>query len=133
MPSTKTFPVKRYIRGLVCAGTVAIAFGQAHTSHDAPPPIPVTASPLGKALDLIRQGQTDEARRDLTAMLAAKPDDPELYHQLARSCLTDFCAPVVGERPHFAEPGDGGFGQYTAAQPRSHTGVEGQGRHTRTR
>ena len=62
-----------------------------HAVHDDPlPPIPVAESALRKPLDLIRLGRTDDARRELRALLAVKRDDAELHHQLARSYLADF-------------------------------------------
>ncbi len=45
---------------------------------------------LRKPLLLLRQGKTQEARQELTALLTRNPADPEIHYQLARSHLMDF-------------------------------------------
>ena len=84
MPSTNPL-----VLGIIVLFITA-ATGLAQPAH--PPVIPVTENALRRPLDLIRQGTTDEARRELNALLSAKPAEPEIYHQLARSYLTDFYA-----------------------------------------
>ncbi len=54
------------------------------------PPVPERPSPLRKALLLLRQDKTQEARRELTRLLKAGATDPEIYHQIARSHWSDF-------------------------------------------
>jgi len=56
------------------------------------PPIPETASPLRKALLLLRQDRTLEARQELTVLLKSHPADAEIHYQIARSYLMDFYA-----------------------------------------
>ena len=88
--------MKNWLTGVGFAFTALLAYGQ--HPHESPPPIPVTDSALRQPLILIRQGKTEEARRTLMAMLAARPDDAELYHQLGRSYLAEFHArPASGQ------------------------------------
>ncbi len=64
-----------------------LALGQ----HDkAGPALPKDESPLRKALLLLRQGQTQNARQEINRLLQANPSDAELYYQLARTYLTEF-------------------------------------------
>ncbi len=53
-------------------------------------PLPEKSGPLRKAQLLLREGKTDEARKDLEEQRKARPDDPELLYQIARSYLLDF-------------------------------------------
>ncbi len=53
------------------------------------PPVPSASS---KALALLRQAKTAEARLELERMLRETPDDAELHYQMARSHLMDFYA-----------------------------------------
>ncbi|MDF3043666.1 MAG: ASPIC/UnbV domain protein, partial [Thermomicrobiales bacterium] len=46
--------------------------------------------PLRAAQLLIRDGKTDEARKDLDRQRKLRPNDPELLFQIARSYLVDF-------------------------------------------
>jgi tetratricopeptide (TPR) repeat protein len=63
-------------------------FGQ----HELHPNEPLTQPDptLRAALLLIRQGKTEEARKELTALLATRPNDPEVHYQIARAHLADF-------------------------------------------
>lgn len=45
---------------------------------------------LASVHKLLRQSKTEAARKELTALVAASPDDAELQYQLARSHLLDF-------------------------------------------
>jgi tetratricopeptide (TPR) repeat protein len=62
--------------------------------HDQQPlmetPVPERSGPLRKAQLLLREGKTDEARKDLEQQRRARPNDPELLYQIARSYLLDF-------------------------------------------
>jgi tetratricopeptide (TPR) repeat protein len=73
---------------------VAQAFGQQASSSTgllrSGAPIPEKASPLRKALLLLRQDKSQEARQELHALLNSGATDPEIYYQLARSHLIDF-------------------------------------------
>src|SRR5262249_2781083 len=53
-------------------------------------PVPSPAGPLRRAQLLLREGKTDEARRDLEQQRKSRPADPELFYQIARSYLLDF-------------------------------------------
>src|SRR5205085_4454208 len=54
------------------------------------PPVPEKATPLRKALTLLRESKTEEARKELEGLRKARATDPELYYQVARSYLIDF-------------------------------------------
>ncbi|MGH9721656.1 MAG: FG-GAP-like repeat-containing protein [Bryobacteraceae bacterium] len=54
------------------------------------PPVPEKQGPLRKALLLLRQDKTGEARAELSRLLKSGADDPEIYFQLARSHLSEF-------------------------------------------
>ncbi len=54
------------------------------------PPIPDKPSQLRKALLLLRQDKTQEARDELHRLLKSGTTDSEIYHQIARSHLIDF-------------------------------------------
>ena len=77
---------------LVLAAGAAPAFLQEHDHHPAPPGPAVSrpASPLRDVADLIRRGDTAEARRKVEAYLKLHPNDAEGWYQLARAHLTDF-------------------------------------------
>jgi tetratricopeptide (TPR) repeat protein len=47
-------------------------------------------APLRKAMLLLRESKTDEARRELEAIRRSRPDDAEVQYQVARSYLIDF-------------------------------------------
>jgi hypothetical protein len=70
---------------LVAAGIVA---QQEHEPHL--PPIPEKTGPLRKAMLLLREGKTAEARKDLEEQRKQRPKDAELIYQIARSHLLDF-------------------------------------------
>jgi tetratricopeptide (TPR) repeat protein len=53
-------------------------------------PLPEKASPLRKALLLLRQDKSQEARALLHGLLQTGAGDPEIHYQLARSHLIDF-------------------------------------------
>lgn len=61
-----------------------------HPSQPFPPPDPELRQPLL----LLRQNKTEEARKELNALLAKSPGSAELYFQLARSYLSDFYSAV---------------------------------------
>jgi tetratricopeptide (TPR) repeat protein len=59
--------------------------------HDFPAaPLPERSGPLGKALLLLREGKTAEARQELDKQRRLRPDDPEVLYQIGRSHLIDF-------------------------------------------
>src|SRR4051794_31573055 len=66
----------------------AIVAQQEHEPHL--PPIPEKTGPLRKAMLLLREGKTAEARKDLEEQRKQRPNDPELLYQIARSHLLDF-------------------------------------------
>ena len=53
-------------------------------------PLPQRPGPLSKALLMMRDGKTSEARVDLERERAAHPQDAEIAFQIARSFLLDF-------------------------------------------
>jgi len=55
-------------------------------------PLPEKAGPLRKALLLLREGKTAEARQELSTQRKLRPDDTEVRYQIARSYLMDFYA-----------------------------------------
>ena len=56
----------------------------------APHPLPAREGPLRKAQLLLREGRTDEARRELQRLIQAGRNDAMTWYQLARSYLLDF-------------------------------------------
>jgi tetratricopeptide (TPR) repeat protein len=89
------------------AAALALAAAIAVTPHTAgqeaqslPTSLPPKTGPLQKALLLLRTGKTAEARKELEAQRAQRPDDPEVLYQIARSYLLDFYAgPDPGKDP----------------------------------
>jgi tetratricopeptide (TPR) repeat protein len=71
------------------AMALAIAFGQQPKPLE-PEPLPPKAGPLQKALELLRQGKTAEARQELETQRKLRPDDAEVLYQIARAYLIDF-------------------------------------------
>ncbi|HEY1342265.1 MAG TPA: FG-GAP-like repeat-containing protein, partial [Bryobacteraceae bacterium] len=53
-------------------------------------PLVEKTGPLRKALLLLREGKTSEARQELEAQRKQRPADPEVLYQIARSHLLDF-------------------------------------------
>jgi tetratricopeptide (TPR) repeat protein len=90
--------MKRWTLALV----VAAALAQQHDPIFPPPPLPETASPLRKALLLLRESKTDDARKELEEQRRQRPNDPELHYQVARSYLIDFYRLQEPERRRIA-------------------------------
>jgi tetratricopeptide (TPR) repeat protein len=64
---------------------------QDHQAHDFPVvPLAEKTGPLRKALLLLREGKTAEARIELEVQRRARPNDAEVLYQIARSYLMDF-------------------------------------------
>lgn len=57
-----------------------------------PPPLPAREGPLRKAQILLREGKTEEARRELQRLIQSGRNDAMTWYQLARSYLLDFYA-----------------------------------------
>src|SRR4051794_25475156 len=74
----------RFLRVLCVSALSLILLAQDQT------PLPAPTGPLRAAQLLIRDGKTDEARKDLDQQRKARPNDPELLFQIARSYLVDF-------------------------------------------
>jgi hypothetical protein len=53
-------------------------------------PLPEKTGPLRKAMLLLREGKTAEARKDLEEQRRQRPEDAEVLYQIARSYLLDF-------------------------------------------
>jgi tetratricopeptide (TPR) repeat protein len=53
-------------------------------------PLPERPGPLRKAMLLLREGKTAEARKELEEQRSQRPDDAEVLYQIARSYLLDF-------------------------------------------
>ena len=83
----------RRVLGLAVATLLvpAISGQQDHQAHDFPVvPLPRKNGPLRKALLLLREGKTAEARTELEAQRKLRPNDAEVLYQIARSYLMDF-------------------------------------------
>ncbi len=64
---------------------------QDHPAHEFPVvPLPEKNGPLRKALLLLRESKTAEARAELDALRKLRPRDPDVLYQIARSYLIDF-------------------------------------------
>src|SRR5215470_8323720 len=64
---------------------------QDHPAQEFPGvPLPTKTGPLSKALMLLREGKTVEARKDLEEQRKSRPSDPDVLYQIARSYLMDF-------------------------------------------
>jgi tetratricopeptide (TPR) repeat protein len=85
-------------RGLaiVCLAAAALAvhtsaFQQDHQDHPlSQVPLPEKSGPLRKALLLLRDSKTAEARKELEEQRKLRPNDAEVLYQIARSYLLDF-------------------------------------------
>jgi tetratricopeptide (TPR) repeat protein len=91
------------MRGLIWKSVVVLAIsaitlvvqtgaGQQDHGHDEPhlPPIPEKSGPLRRALLLLRESRTAEARKELEEQRRLRPEDAEVLYQIARSYLLDF-------------------------------------------
>src|SRR5436190_18717395 len=77
----------------------AVIAGQQTHEHEFPVvPLPEKSGPLRKAQLLLRDGKTDEARKELEAQRKQRPNDPEVLYQIARSYLLDFYRLAEPER-----------------------------------
>ena len=64
---------------------------QDHAAHEFPVvPLPEKTGPLRKALLLLRDSKTAEARKELEEQRKLRPTDAEVLYQIARSYLIDF-------------------------------------------
>jgi tetratricopeptide (TPR) repeat protein len=83
---------------VVCFLVLAGAPARMQDHHPAPagPAITRPAAALQGAADLIRRGETEEARRRIDAYLKEHPADAEGWYQLARAHLTDFYSKTAG-------------------------------------
>src|SRR5271165_3029128 len=79
----------RWVWIVPVALALAIAFGQ-QPSPLKPEPLPQKTGPLQKALNLLREGKTAEARQELETQRKLRPDDAEILYQMARAYLIDF-------------------------------------------
>ncbi len=61
-----------------------------HMPESFPFPLPDRSGPLRKALLLLREGKTAEARIELEEQRKLRPNDAEVLYQIARSHLIDF-------------------------------------------
>src|SRR2546423_13703356 len=95
----------RKAAGLLALAALALAVrlpGQ-EGHHDFPAvPLPEKTGPLRKALLLLREGKTAEARKDLEEQRKLHPDDPDVLFQIARSYLLDFYKEQQPERRRIA-------------------------------
>src|ERR1043166_9443417 len=89
-------PVSACLRARFCVGLllVAVAWVVIAQQQDQEvlmhTPVPERAGPLRKAQVLLREGKTEEARKELEAQRKARPNDAEVLYQIARSYLLDF-------------------------------------------
>src|SRR3954462_4022017 len=76
--------------GLAAIGGVALLFQSMAWQQEAVYPLPEKAGPLRKALLLLRESKTVEARKELEEQRKLNPNDAEVLYQIARSYLLDF-------------------------------------------
>ena len=93
-PVKRRAPNGRWIRAAVLVATAllfpALWAWQDHDVHQFPVvPLPEKSGPLRKALLLLRESKTEEARAEL-AEQRKRPNDPDVLYQIARSYLIDF-------------------------------------------
>src|SRR5258708_5626199 len=86
----------RALLGLLLAA--AIVFAPRIAGQRGPAPLPQKTGPLNKALLLLREGKTAEARQELEGQRRLRPDDAEVLYQIARSYLMDFYREQEPER-----------------------------------
>ena len=86
----------RALLGLLLAA--AIVFAPRIAGQRSPAPLPQKTGPLNKALLLLREGKTSEARQELEGQRKLRPDDAEVLYQIARSYLMDFYKEQEPER-----------------------------------
>jgi hypothetical protein len=79
---------KRVLGGIVACLVAGAAFVAGQHDHAATP-VPATETPLRPALLLLRDGKTEDARRELNRLLAADSSNAGIHYQLARSYLMD--------------------------------------------
>jgi hypothetical protein len=73
---------------LICLASAAIAWQ--HELALPSNPLPERSGPLRKALLLLRESKTAEARKELEQQRKQHPDDAEVLYQIARSYFLDF-------------------------------------------
>jgi len=77
----------------ILAAALAAQHGPAQPGQPRQPaPLPQREGPLRKAQLLLREGKTEEARRELQRLIQAGRNDAMTWYQLARSYLLDFCS-----------------------------------------
>src|SRR5258708_3639597 len=76
--------------GLAIIGGAALLFQSMAWQQEAAYPLPEKTGPLRKALLLLRESKTAEARKDLEEQRKQRPNDAEVLYQIARSYLLDF-------------------------------------------
>src|SRR4051812_40769154 len=76
--------------GLAAIGGVVLLFQSMAWQQEAVYPLPEKAGPLRKALLLLRESKTIEARKELEEQRKQRPNDAEVLYQIARSYLLDF-------------------------------------------
>lgn len=94
--------MKRFICRLAIAIALLAAVIALVPRTVAQEPVPAKTGPLQKALRLLRDGKTSEARRDLEQQRLARPQDAEVLYQIARSYLIDFYRDTDPERRRVA-------------------------------
>src|SRR5258708_34417837 len=90
----------RALLGLLLAAAIVFAPRTAGQRNPGVPavPLPQKTGPLNKALLLLREGKTAEARQELEGQRKLRPDDAEVLYQIARACLMDFDKEQEAER-----------------------------------
>src|SRR5713226_264714 len=90
----------RALLGLLLAAAIVFAPRTAGQRNPGLPavPLPQKTGPLTKALLLLREGKTSEARQELEGQRKLRPDDAEVLYQIARSYLMDFYKKQEPER-----------------------------------
>ena len=98
--------MKRWMWGLAACLVLAAAMLMAQQAQQAEgfpsAPLPEKTGALRKALLLLREGKTADARKELEVQRKLRPDDAETQYQIARSYLIDFYSGYDPERRRVA-------------------------------
>ena len=89
-PSLRTGLTALLLSGAVLAGLAAQHSSTHRPAQPPPAPLPEKSGPLRKAQLLLREGKTEEARRELQRLIQGGAGDAMTWYQLARSYLLDF-------------------------------------------
>ena len=89
LPASLGLPIRRLL-AVLCVAACAIVLRSSAWQQEPNNPLPEKTGPLRKALLLLRESKTAEARKDLEEQRKQRPADAEVLYQIARSYLLDF-------------------------------------------